>query len=38
MDYIIFLKHDRNIYGTYEEMMKDLDFLKLIGGKHNECN
>lgn len=38
MDYIIFLKHDSYIYGTYEEMMKDLDFLKLIGGKQNECN
>lgn len=38
MDYIIFLKHDSYIYGTYEEMMKDLDFLELIGGKQNECN
>lgn len=38
MDYIIFLKHDSYIYGTHEEMMKDLDFLKLIGGKQNECN
>lgn len=38
IDYIIFLKHDSYIYGTYEEMMKDLDFLKLIGGKQNECN
>ena len=38
IDYIIFLKHDSYIYGTYEEMMKDLDFLKLIGGKQNGCN
>lgn len=32
LDYIIFLKHDSYLFGTYDELMKDKDFLNLIGG------
>ncbi len=32
LDYIIFLKHDTYLFGTYDELMKDKDFLNLIGG------
>lgn len=32
LDYIIFLKNDTYLFGTYDELMKDKDFLNLIGG------
>lgn len=32
LDYLIFLKHDSYIFGTYEDLMKDNDFKSLIGG------
>lgn len=32
LDYIIFLKNDTCLFGTYDELMKDKDFLNLIGG------
>lgn len=32
LDYIIFLKHDTYLFGTYDELMKDKDFSNLIGG------
>ena len=32
LDYIIFLKHDSYLFGTYDELMKDKDFSNLIGG------
>lgn len=32
LDYIIFLKNDTYLFGTYDELMKDKDFSNLIGG------
>lgn len=32
LDYIIFLKHDTYLFGTYDELLKDKDFSNLIGG------
>lgn len=32
LDYIIFLKNDTYLFGTYDELIKDKDFLNLIGG------
>lgn len=32
LDYIIFLRHDSYLFGTYDELMKDKDFSNLIGG------
>lgn len=33
MNYVLFLKHGTYQYGTYEELLKDQDFTRLIGGK-----
>lgn len=32
LDYLIFLKHDSYIFGTYKDLMIDNDFKSLIGG------
>ena len=32
MNYILFLKNDSYIFGTYEELSKDPQFIKMIGG------
>ena len=32
LDYILFLKDNTYIYSTYKELLKDKDFIKLIGG------
>lgn len=32
MDYVLFLKNDRYIYGKYDELLNDKDFSNLVGG------